>query len=115
MPRTRDADLLRAIGSRLQKARQARGMTQEALAERLAVDLTTLSKWESGARAMSISSLAIAAEALSLCVADLVAVDTALPEAVGEPDVLEGARLLTGMDDARRALAVRLLREMARR
>lgn len=115
MPRTRDAELLRASGSRLQRARMARAMTQEALAERLAVDLTTLSKWESGARAMSISSLAAASEALGIALSDLVAVGQPVPEPVGDADVLEGVRLLEEMDVERRLLAVRILREMARR
>lgn len=90
-------------------------MTQEALAERLGIDLTTLSKWESGARAMSISSLATVAQVLGLNLPDIVAVDQPMPEPTGEADVLEGARLLEGMAVERRGLAVRLLREMARR
>lgn len=59
-------DLLRKLGARLKEIRKARGLTQEALAEK--VDLTPqyLSRLEAGHQSPSVETVARLAEALDL-------------------------------------------------
>ena len=66
MPRKRDQELLRDIGQRVAKARTDRGFTQERLAEAVGIEPVTLSRWETGQRAVSVSTLAHIAEVLQV-------------------------------------------------
>ena len=58
MPKHRNEKLLVAIGRRFQRIRREAGWTQEQLAEALDVQTVTLSRWERGERALSLSALA---------------------------------------------------------
>ncbi|MCA9629698.1 MAG: helix-turn-helix transcriptional regulator [Myxococcales bacterium] len=113
MPRSRDHHLLRQIGQRVAEARTARGYTQERLAEAVGIEPVTLSRWETGHRAVSISTLAVIADTLGVGLGDLLDVTRALPSTDYAPDesaLLRGYRALT---DARRDLVRRLVRELA--
>lgn len=114
MPKKRNTDLLTALGQRLQAMRKARGWTQERLAEALDLQPVTLSRVETGDRAVSISLLADAARVLGVSLGDLVDVERDEPEAVEDPAVAEGVALLRSLDAAGVDLGVRLLREVAR-
>lgn len=61
------------IGSRVRDARKAAGLTQQALAESLKVDQTSISKWELGAVDMTVQQLQQLAETLRCSVGDLTA------------------------------------------
>lgn len=114
MPKKRNTDLLAALGARLQALRKARGWTQEQLAEALDLQPVTLSRVETGDRAISISLLADAARVLGVSLGDLVDVDRAEPEATDDPVVSEGVALLKSLDPMGLDLGVRLLREVSR-
>jgi transcriptional regulator with XRE-family HTH domain len=58
MPRQRDQELITGIGRRVAQARRDRGFTQEALAEAVGIEAVTLSRLETGDRALSLSTLA---------------------------------------------------------
>ena len=58
MPRNRDQELLRQIGRRVGQIRADRGLTQEVLAEAVGLEPVTVSRWETGDRALSVSTLA---------------------------------------------------------
>ncbi len=114
MPRTRDENLLMALGARLQAMRKERGFTQEALAEAIGIQPVTLSRLETGQRALSLSVLSNAAEALECSLGDLCAVDADRPAPVRSADEGELLRVWRGMDDRGRGLALRLVREVAK-
>ena len=114
MPKKRNNDLLVALGQRLQVTRKSRGWTQERLAEALDLQPVTLSRVETGDRAVSISLLADCARVLGVTLGDLVDIERPEPEAVEDPVVAEGVALLRSLDTAGVDLGVRLLREVAR-
>ncbi len=113
MPRTRDHDLLRELGKRLARARQDRGWTQERLAEAVGLEPVSLSRLETGDRALSISTLAAVAGALGIGLGDLLDVERELPAVEHAPEAAEALRLLDRLDPDRRDLVVRLMRELA--
>ncbi len=112
MPRTRDQELLREVGQRVAAARSARGFTQERLAEVIGIEPVTLSRWETGHRALSLSTLAAIADALEIGLGDLLDVDRTLPEPEHGPDELELLRGFSGLTGPRRELVLRLVREL---
>ena len=112
MPRKRDQELLRDIGQRVAKARTDRGFTQERLAEAVGIEPVTLSRWETGQRAVSVSTLARIAEVLQVGLGDLLDVQRELPQPEHGPDeaaLLRGFGLLT---PSRRSLVVQIVREL---
>jgi transcriptional regulator with XRE-family HTH domain len=52
------------VGAALRAARLSRGLRQDDLAEQMGVDRSTIARYESGARSMSVSTLMQAAELL---------------------------------------------------
>ena len=113
MPRRRDEQLLRDVGRRVAEARAKRGFTQEQLAEAIGIQPVTMSRWETGDRALSITTLANIADALGVGLGDLLDVERDLPGVEHGP---EQAELLRGFDKLtpnRRELVLRLLRELA--
>lgn len=107
--RRHDEALLARIGARLQAARAARGLTQAQLAEAIHIEPVTLSRYETGSRGASVSVLDAAANALGVTLADLVADDRALPEVKRSATIEHALRVLEGLDDERRALALRVI------
>ena len=63
---------------KLQELRKQKGLTQEALAERLYVSRTAISKWESGRGYPNIESLKAIAKCFSVTVDDLLSTDEVL-------------------------------------
>jgi len=115
MPRRRDAKLLEALGARLAVIRRQRGWTQEALSEAVGIEPVTLSRLETGDRALSLSTLAAAAGALGVSLGDLVDVERLAPAADVPADEAEVLRVFRALDEAKRDLALRVLREVGRR
>ena len=113
MPRTRDQELLREIGRRVGEARTDRGFTQERLAEVVGIEPVTLSRWEAGHRALSLSTLRAIAEALDVGLGDLLDVDRELPKTEHGPNELELLRAFARLTDARRDLVLKIVRELA--
>jgi transcriptional regulator with XRE-family HTH domain len=66
-----DKRFLRELGDRLRERRQARGLTQEELAQRCRLHRTFVGSVERGERNVSILNLRTIAKALRLVVADL--------------------------------------------
>ena len=107
-----DPDLLKAIGQRLQNARTAAGRTQADLAESVGIEPVTLSRYETGTRGPSITTLSLMAAALDVKLADLVDVDYDLPEPAHAPEVQQAIRLMEAATPEQRERAVRVLREL---
>jgi transcriptional regulator with XRE-family HTH domain len=66
MPRKRDPARIAQIGARVRALRQARGLTQEALAEALGVQPTAVTRFETGAVGLSLTTLCELAEVLGV-------------------------------------------------
>ena len=113
MPRRRDKELLQAIGQRVAKARKDRGWTQEALAEAVGIEPVSLSRLETGDRALSLSTLARIAEVVGVGLGDLLDTGRELPDAPHGPDDAEVLRAFQGMSRTRRQLLLRLARELS--
>jgi len=114
MPRRRDEELIRDIGRRIATLRQQRGYPQERLAERIGIEPVTLSRLETGHRAVSITSASRMADALGVGLGDLLDVQRPLPESEQPPEAAELVREFTGLSAPRRELVLRLVRELAR-
>ena len=70
MPKPKNnAAVLAHIGRRLQAAREALGLTQADLGERIGIESVTLSRYETGARGASLTVLARAADELGVTLA----------------------------------------------
>ena len=113
MPRRRDQQLLREVGQRVAQARRDRGWSQEQLSEAIDIQPTTLSRLETGDRAMSLSTLSRMAEAIGVGLGDLLDVERDLPTVEHSP---EHAELLRGFDrlpKGRRELVLKLVAELA--
>ena len=112
MPRKRDEELLRDIGQRVARARRERGWSQEQLAEAIGIQPVTLSRWETGDRALSLSTLGRIAVVLGVGLGDLLDVSRELPVPEHGP---EAAELLRGFDKltpTQRDLVLRVVREL---
>jgi transcriptional regulator with XRE-family HTH domain len=75
----------RLVGSRLQRAREKAGWTQEALAFRVEIDPTTLSRYETGRLPVPLEVLSKAATVLGVRLAHLVDFERELPKRMAEP------------------------------
>lgn len=114
MPKPKnDRDLLTHIGARVQAAREARGLTQADLGERVGIEAVTLSRYETGARGASLTVLARAADVLGVTLADLVA-ERPVPEPDRDPRVLRALDVLDRLDEHHLDLAVAVLTEIGR-
>ena len=110
-----DPALLALIGSRIKEARSTEGMTQAELAEAIGIEPVTLSRYETGARGASISTIAMAADVLGVRVGDLVDRGRELSRPEHCPEILGAIRVLEQLGEGQLDLALRLLREVARR
>ncbi|MDP2308838.1 MAG: helix-turn-helix transcriptional regulator [Pseudomonadota bacterium] len=72
MPPRKDLDLAASIGARMRALRRARGLSQEAVAERAGLQPETISRAETGHRAPSLPTLAAIALGLGCSVGDIV-------------------------------------------
>ena len=112
MPRRRDQGLLQEVGRRIVQARKDRGWSQEQLAESLEVEPTTLSRLETGHRAVSVSTLGRMAAALEVSLGDLLDVERELPATEHGPEQAELLRGFDKLEAGRRDLVLRLVREL---
>ena len=71
------------LGARIRAARQAAGLSQEKLAERLGLTRQAVTKWETGQSAPSTENLLRLAEVLGVPVSTLL--DEAAPQPPGHP------------------------------
>ena len=113
MPKQRDQELLRRVGQRVGKARKARGWTQEQLAEAIGIEPVTLSRWETGGRALSLSTLAAISAALEVGLGDLLDVGRAVPAPELSPEEAELFRLYRGLPASKQDIILRLARDLA--
>ena len=114
MPKPKNnAAVLAHVGARLQAAREARGLTQADLGERIGIESVTLSRYETGTRGASLTVLARAADELGVTLADLVA-ERPVPEPDRDPRVLRALAVLDTLDDHHLDLAVGVLTEIGR-
>ena len=112
MPRHRDTALIRAIGKRVARARRERGFTQEQLAEAVDLEAVSLSRLETGDRAMSISTLACIASTLEVGVGDLLDTERELPETQHSPEEHELLRTFRAMSTGSQEALLRVAREL---
>ena len=114
MPRHRNQELLRAIGRRVAEARQARGWTQATLAEAVGIEPISISRQETGQRALSLSTLAVMAGALEVSLGDLLDVDRPIPPSGKLPGEAELLHVYRGLDEEQRDLLLRLAKDVAK-
>jgi len=112
MPRRRDQELLRQVGQRVAQIRRDRGWTQEALSESIGIEAVSLSRLETGDRALSLSTLARIADALGVGLGDLLDVKRDAPAPKHAPDEAELLRLYGKLPDNKRDIVLRLAREL---
>lgn len=112
MPKRRDHDLLRLVGQRVANARKDRGWTQEALSEAIGIEAVSLSRLETGDRALSLSTLARIADALGVGLGDLLDVQRDTPAPEHAPDEAELLRLYGKLPDNKRDIVLRLVRDL---
>jgi len=113
MPRSRDQVLLREVGQRVAHARRDRGWSQEQLAEAIDIQPTTLSRLETGDRAISLSTLNRMAEAIGVGLGDLLDVDRDLPAIEHSPEHAELLRGFEKLPKSRKELVLKLVAELA--
>jgi transcriptional regulator with XRE-family HTH domain len=65
-------DIQRVVAERIKKIRKKKGITQEQLAERAGLNRTHLYRLETGQQSMTLRTLKIIADALSVRVRELV-------------------------------------------
>ena len=109
MSRRRDQELLTRIGARIRQARNARGITQAALAEACSIQSETVSRVENGSVSADISTLVAIAAALRLDLDKITCVEK--PAAVRDDEAADLVALLA--PDQRAALLV-FLRTLTR-
>ena len=73
------------LGERIRAARQAAGLSQEKLAERLGLTRQAVTKWESGQSAPSTENLLHLAEVLGVPVTALLGEEASGPQLAGPP------------------------------
>lgn len=113
MPRQRDQQLVRDVGRRVAQARKDRGFTQEQLAEAIGIEPVTLSRLETGDRALRLSTLSSIATVIGIPVGDLLDVARTLPPAEHGPEEAELIRLFGKLNPNQRDVLLRVARELA--
>ncbi len=73
------------LGERIRAARQAAGLSQEKLAERLGLTRQAVTKWETGQSAPSTENLLRLAEVLGVPVTALLGEEASSPPLAGQP------------------------------
>jgi transcriptional regulator with XRE-family HTH domain len=114
MPRRRDEGMLREVGCRVGQARRDRGWTQEALAEAVGIEPVTLSRLETGDRALSLTMLAQISEILGVGLGDLVDVARPTPTTDIAPEHAELLRLFGGLAPSAKDVVLRMVRELSK-
>ena len=114
MPRKRDEDVVKRVGRRVAQARNAHGFTQEKLAEAVGIQPVTLSRLETGDRAMSLSTLAGVSAALGIRIGDLLGDERPLPTPKYGPDEAQLLRAFASLEDKQKKLMLGLARELSR-
>jgi transcriptional regulator with XRE-family HTH domain len=103
-------DVLHKLGLRVRELRTSRGLTQEALAERVGFRASYFSQIENGAKGATLETLAAIAAALGITLSELfLGVDQPLPR---ELDRLSTA--LAGQSPERQRTLLRILEEALR-
>lgn len=103
----RVSGLRQRVGERVRARRTELALTQEALAERLDLDESTVRAIESGRRGVSLETLVALADCLEVEPGTLV--DDVVAPATHE---IDAARLVKSLDPRWQASALRLLREL---
>ena len=107
--------VLEAVGERLRELREARGFTQEAVAEALGLQQAgTVSRYEGGHHDLSLSRLRQLAVLYEVRLRDIVDVELELPDPRRAPDEIRLVGLATRLDAHHRALAIEVLRAIKR-
>lgn len=109
--RPQDRTVLVAFGAHLRRVREAAKLTQVALAERVRMKPATISLFESGTLAPSLTTLMALAKALGVEPREMLASGEVCPEPEGalENEVLSGFQKLGAEDQARVVDMVRRL------
>jgi transcriptional regulator with XRE-family HTH domain len=108
-PKVKDKELAKSLGALIATKRKSLGLTQAGLAELVGIEQESMSRIETGMVTPSLSRLLSLADALDCTIEDLLR-----PASSRKQDqslVLEG--LLDGLDDAERAFAVKVIRDLA--
>ena len=98
---------------RIQEAREARGWTQEQLANALGTTQQSLQRWESGAVDPKSSKILAMSELLGVTVSYLLGIDPSADELSHDEHAI--VSLMRHMDDAQRALLLAIAEEFARK
>ncbi len=111
MPRRpQDRDLLAAVGARIKSARQRAGLSQEDLAAAADLAPHSVSRFETGHLAATLTTFAAIARALGVELADLVDVEAPMPERQHAADTNELTRLYEQLSPVDRGLVIGLAR-----
>lgn len=112
MPRRRDDGVLRRVGQRVAQARRARGFTQEHLAESVGIEPVTLSRLETGDRAMSLSTLSGVSTALGVHLSDLLGDERPVPVPKHGPEEAQLLRAFAKLTARQRKLILGLVAQL---
>lgn len=107
--KVKEQELAKSLGVLIATKRKSLGLTQAGLAELVGIEQESMSRIETGMVTPSLSRLLSLADALDCTIEDLLR-----PASSRKQDqslVLEG--LLDGLDDAERAFAVKVIRDLA--
>lgn len=111
MPRrTNDPVLLLAIGARIKALRLRAGLTQEGLGERVGLAAHSISRFESGDLAPTLSTAAALAKAVGTRLPELVDVEPAVQAVESGIDGAELLKLFSALDEPDRVLVIGLAR-----
>lgn len=113
MPRNRDQDLLRQVGLRVAQSRASRGWTQDQLSEAIGIQPVSLSRLETGHRALSLSTLNKIAEVLQVSLGDLIDPEREFSEPKHSPQEAELVRAFSSLSRPQKNLLLKLARELA--
>lgn len=105
---------IRRLGERTAAIRRQRGWTQERLAEAVGVGSVTVSRWETGQRAMSVATLVLVSRALGVRLADLLDAELALPAPPQDPSLDELVDVWAGLDEGDRERLLGIAQVIAR-
>ena len=108
--------MLERLGARVRTLREARGLTQDQLAEMIGVDTQTVQRMERAKISPALSRVLAVASALDVAIADLFSEEGAPIEQSVQltPDELALLTCFRDTSEARRGLALRVLREIER-
>ncbi|HVV52517.1 MAG TPA: helix-turn-helix transcriptional regulator [Polyangia bacterium] len=105
--------MAKAVARRIREARERAGLTQEALAQRVRVETTTLSRYERGVIGVSLEMLELLADALHVPLRSLLETGVAAPGLRRDEDeVLRAYRTLSASQKRIARWLVPRLREL---